>query len=115
MHGGGDPDGDVVLSAGNLHDPAGFGLTHVHVAHVLHGPQQVALCQGSTVFAPVVEDGNRGVACGFHLFQCLPDGIIIVQICTHRLWCQKKLNIIHGVLLFGAADWEDALLPPYTL
>ena len=47
VHGGGDPDGYIVLSAGNLCDLMGFGLTHIHITDIAQGPKQVPLRKGA--------------------------------------------------------------------
>ena len=78
MHGGGDTDGNIVLPAGDLHDPVGFCLAYVHIAHILQGPQQVALRKGTPVFTPAVEYGQGGETGGFHFFQSLAEGIVII-------------------------------------
>jgi len=38
VHGRCDPDRNVILAPGDLHDPPGFRLAHIHVAHILHSP-----------------------------------------------------------------------------
>ena len=51
MHIGGDPDGDVVSSASDFHDPSGFSLAHIQVAHIFQCPQKVTFGKSSPVFA----------------------------------------------------------------
>ena len=94
LHGGGDTDRHIVLPVGDFHNPMALCLTQIHLADVFHGPQQVAFRQGAPVFSPVVQDGKGGIAGNLHLFQCLPHGKIVVKKRTHRLWCQKKQDII---------------------
>ena len=38
VHIGGDTDGDIVLTAGDLHDPSCLRLAHIHIAHILQRP-----------------------------------------------------------------------------
>ena len=78
MHGGGDPNRQMIPPPGDLHDPPGLRLTHIHVANIFEGPQQVSLCQRAPIFAPLIQDRQRREACLLHFFQRLPDGIVIV-------------------------------------
>ena len=57
VHGCSNPDRNVVFPAGNLQNPAAFCLAHIHIAHIFQSPQQVTLCQGTTVFALVIQNG----------------------------------------------------------
>ena len=86
-HGGGDLHGGVVLPMGDVHDADVLGFIDVQTAFVHQGPEGIALGQGAAVFAPLVQDGQRGIAGGFHFFQRLPDGIVVIQIGTHCLGC----------------------------
>ena len=45
---------------------------------------------GTPVFAPAIEDRQSSKAYGFHFFQGLSDGKIVIYMVTHCLWCQKK-------------------------
>ena len=38
FHGGGDPDWDIILSAGNFHDAMDLGLANIHMAHIFQAP-----------------------------------------------------------------------------
>ena len=102
LHGSGDAHRQIVLAAGDLHDPPGLRLAHIHCAHILQRPEKVALGEGAPVLAPAAENGDGGVTGGFHLFQGLPDRIIIIYHFAHGFRCQKKQNIIHRVLLYGS-------------
>ena len=42
-HGCGNPYRNIILASGNLHDSAAFRLTHIHIAHIFHCPQQISL------------------------------------------------------------------------
>ena len=79
LHGGGDPYGNIILPPGDFHDPAAFCLPHIHVAHIFHGPEQVALFQGAPVFSLPVQNRYGRITGHFHFFNGLPDGIIIVK------------------------------------
>ena len=41
VHTGIDPDRNIIFTAGDLHDAAGFCKTDVHITHIFQGPQQV--------------------------------------------------------------------------
>ena len=77
VHGSGDPDGNVISSPEDLHDPMGFSLPHIHVAKVLDGPEQITFRQCTAILAPLIENGKGRVAGRFHLLQGLPHGKIV--------------------------------------
>ena len=78
VHGGGHPNGDIILASGYLHDPMGLRLPHVHVAKVLQRPQKISFRQGSPVLAPLVQDRQCREAGGFHLLKSLSQREIII-------------------------------------
>ena len=78
VHGGGDPDGGMILPPGDLHDLAGLRLTDINVAGVFQTPQQIAFGEGAPVFAAAAENGQGGKAGAFHFFEGLTDGVVII-------------------------------------
>jgi hypothetical protein len=89
-HGSGDPNRYVVSPPGNFHDPVGFCLANIHVAHIFNGPQKIAFCQSAPVFTLFIENGEGGKVSGFHLFQGLAYGIVIIEEGTHGLRLEEK-------------------------
>lgn len=90
VHTGCDTDGNIVFTPGNLHNAARLCLPHIHIAHIFQCPKQVSFCQRATVFPVLIQDGQGRVAGGFHLFQCLSNGVIVINEGTHGLRCKKK-------------------------
>ena len=72
LHAGGDLYGNIILAAGDLHDPPGLRLPHIHIAHILKRPKQVAFRQCTPVFAPLGKNGKGRIACAFHFFSIQP-------------------------------------------
>lgn len=78
VHGCGDADGDIVALAGDLGDAVRFRLAHIHIAHIFHCPEDIALRERAAVFATLIEDRERGITDDLHFFECLPNGVIII-------------------------------------
>ena len=44
LHRGGNPDRQMVSAAADLHNAVSLRLAHIHIAHILDGPQKIAFC-----------------------------------------------------------------------
>ena len=75
------------------------GFAHIHFAHVLDGPKQVALGEAAAVDAGAGKDRQGGIADGLHAFNGLANGIVIVQIAANGLGGQEKQQVQNSRLL----------------